>query len=61
MFVKLIILNFFMYTEFLKKVGQTVIKVGTFDGLKLLKLKRKQLWSESKIFSKLFKMINRCI
>lgn len=31
-----------MYTEFLKKVGQTVVKVGTFDGLKLLKLKRKQ-------------------
>lgn len=55
MFVKLIVLNFFMHTEFLKKVRQTV---ATFDGSKLLKLKRKQLWSEFKIFNKLFKMIN---
>lgn len=52
MFVKLIVLNFFMHTEFLKKVRQTV---ATFDGSKLLKLKRKQLWSE---FKKLFKIIN---
>lgn len=58
MFVKLIVLNFFIYTKFLKKVGQTVIKVGTFDGSKLLKLKRKQLWSEFKIFSKLFNIVN---
>lgn len=52
MFVKLIVLNFFMHTEFLKKAKQTV---ATFDGSKLLKLKRKQLWSE---FKKLFKIIN---
>lgn len=58
MFVKLIVLNFFTYAEFLKKVGLTVIKVATFDGSKLLKLKRKQLWSEFKIFSKLFNMVN---